>query len=59
MQRTDLQDTSPEMHRLMVKMLREKSVEWRIQKTFELVDQSRFMFPEQTLRAILNSKRGP
>jgi hypothetical protein len=47
------------MHRLMVKMLREKSVEWRIQKTFELVDQSRFMFPEQTLRAILNSKRGP
>lgn len=51
-------DTTPEAHLARLRLLREKSVEWRIQKTFELVDMSRAMFPEQT-RRYLTSKRRP
>ncbi|MBI1756360.1 MAG: hypothetical protein HY248_03010 [Fimbriimonas ginsengisoli] len=58
MRRTDLMDTTPEAHLARLRLLREKSVEWRIQKTFELVDMSRAMFPEQT-RRYLTSKRRP
>ena len=41
MRRTDLMDTSLEMHRLRVKLLREKGPEWRIRKTFELCEELR------------------
>ena len=41
MQRTDLMDTSLEIHRLRVKLLREKGPEWRIRKTFELCEDLR------------------
>jgi len=41
MQRTDHVDTSPKMHRLRVKLLREKGPEWRIRKTFELCEDLR------------------
>jgi hypothetical protein len=36
MKRTDLMDTNLEMHRLKVKLLREKGPEWRLRKVFEL-----------------------
>ena len=52
MQRTDLLDTSVEVHQLRIKLLREKSPEWRLQKAFELTDLSRELFPEQTRRAL-------
>ena len=52
MQRTDLLDTSLEVHRARIKLLQEKTPEWRIQKVMEMVDQSRLAFPEQTKRAI-------
>ena len=48
MTRTDLQDTSAEMHALETKLLREKGPEWRLRKTLELIDWSREMFAEQT-----------
>src|ERR1019366_8036254 len=38
MRRTDLMDTSKEMHLLRVRLLREKGPEWRIRKTFELCE---------------------
>jgi hypothetical protein len=57
MQRTDLQDTSIEMHRMLVKLLREKGPEWRIQKTFEMVDASRELFREQTKRSLAKERR--
>jgi len=41
MQRTDLMDTSREMHLLRIKLLREKGPEWRIRKTFELCEELR------------------
>lgn len=50
MRRTDLFDTSPEIHRLRIQLLREKSVEWKMNKVFELCDLSRSLFPEQTRR---------
>ena len=53
MQRTDQMDTSPEIHRFRVELLREKTPEWRIMKAFELTDMSRRMFPDQTRRALL------
>ena len=59
MQRTDIQDTSIEAHLAMVKLLREKGPEWRIRKTFEMVDASRAIFPEQTRRARLKTKPRP
>ena len=34
-------DTSLEMQRLRIKLLREKGPEWRIRKTFELCDDLR------------------
>ncbi|AIE87308.1 hypothetical protein [Fimbriimonas ginsengisoli] len=52
MQRTDLLDTNIEVHKMRIRLLRAKSPEWRIQKTFELVDQSRQMFPDQTRQAV-------
>jgi hypothetical protein len=52
MQRTDLLDTHIEVHQMRVKLLREKSPTWRLQKTFELTDLSRQLFPEQTRRAL-------
>jgi hypothetical protein len=39
MRRTDLMDTSLEMHRLRVKLLREKGPEWRLRKTFDLCEE--------------------
>ena len=57
MQRTDLQDTSIEMHRKFVKLLREKGPEWRIRKTFEMVDASRALFSEQTARSLRKARR--
>jgi hypothetical protein len=39
MKRTDLMDTTLEMHRLRIKLLREKGPEWRIRKAFELCDE--------------------
>ncbi|HEY3780849.1 MAG TPA: hypothetical protein VGL56_07185 [Fimbriimonadaceae bacterium] len=53
MERADLQDTSPEMHRKYVELMREKGPEWRVQRTFELMQWSIDMFPEQTKKAIL------
>jgi hypothetical protein len=41
MTRTDLLDTSIEMHRLRIKLLREKGPEWRLRKTFELCEELR------------------
>lgn len=41
MQRTDLMDTSLEMHLLRIKLLRQKGPEWRIRKTFELCEELR------------------
>lgn len=41
MERTDLMDTSKEMHALHVRLLREKGPEWRIRKTFELCEEVR------------------
>ena len=52
MQRTDLLDTRIDVHRMRVKLLREKSPTWRLQKAFELTDLSRQLFPEQTRRAL-------
>ncbi|MFZ4507856.1 MAG: hypothetical protein ACOYON_09200 [Fimbriimonas sp.] len=52
MKRTDLLDTSPEIHLMRIQLLREKTVDWRIQKAFELTDISRRLFPEQTRRAL-------
>jgi hypothetical protein len=52
MQRTDLLDTSIDVHRLRVKLLRGKSPAWRLQKAFELTDLSRQLYPEQTRRAL-------
>jgi hypothetical protein len=52
MQRTDLQDTDLEMHRKYVALLRKKGPEWRLQKTFEMVDASRSLFREQTARSL-------
>ena len=57
MQRTDLLDTSIDVHRLRVKLLREKSPAWRLQKTFELTDLSRQLYPEQTRRALRKQLR--
>ena len=56
MQRTDLQDTSLEVHRTLVRLLREKGPEWRIRKTFEMVDASRATFAEQTARSFQKPK---
>ena len=53
MRRTDLFDTSIEIHQLRIKLLREKSPAWRLQKAFELTDLSRSLFPEQTRKALL------
>jgi hypothetical protein len=53
MRRTDLMDTSLEMHLLRVKLLREKSPVWRISKTFELCEELR-----QLKIAARNWKRG-
>lgn len=39
MRRTDLDDTNIEIHRLMVKLLREKGPQWRIMKAFELSEE--------------------
>lgn len=52
MRRTDLMDTSPEMHHLQLELLRKKGVEWRIKKTLELIQASIDIFPEQTKRAV-------
>jgi hypothetical protein len=41
MRRTDLMDTSLEMHLLRIKLLREKGPVWRIRKTFELCEELR------------------
>lgn len=41
MRRTDLLDTSLEMHRLQIKLLREKGPEWRIRRAFELTEELR------------------
>lgn len=41
MRRTDLMDTSLEMHLLRVKLLREKDPVWRIRKTFEMCEELR------------------
>lgn len=57
MKRTDLLDTSLEMHRRRVEMLRSKGAVWRVQKAFELCDESIRLFPEQTKRAIRKLKR--
>jgi hypothetical protein len=53
MQRTDLLDTSMEMHQQRIKLLQDKGVEWRIQKTIELIRMSQKLFPDQTRRAVL------
>ncbi|MBS1725455.1 MAG: hypothetical protein JST51_01955 [Armatimonadetes bacterium] len=37
MKRTDLQDTSIEMHRARVRLSREKGPSWRLKKTLELM----------------------
>jgi hypothetical protein len=37
MKRTDLLDTSVEMHGIRVKLSREKDPEWRLRKTLELM----------------------
>lgn len=55
MQRTDLLDTSLEMHRQRIALLREKGPEWRLQKALELSELSIKTFPEQTKRAIRKS----
>jgi hypothetical protein len=59
MERTDLLDTDIRVHRLRIKLLREKSPDWRLQKAIELSDMSRQAFPEQTLRALKKSMRKP
>ena len=43
MQRTDLMDTSPEMHRMLIKLAREKGELWRIRKTFELCEEIKLL----------------
>lgn len=50
-------DTSPELHQLQMQLLRAKSPASKIQKTIELIDLSRSMFPEQTKRAIRESMK--
>lgn len=57
MRRTDLQDTDLEVHRMRVKLLREKTPEWRILKALELSERSRVYFPEQTKRVVRRSMR--
>jgi hypothetical protein len=57
MERTDLQDTTPEMHRIYVQLLRDKGPEWRVQRAFELTQWSIDMFPEQTKEAIRKSMK--
>ena len=52
MKRTDLLDTSVEMHRAQVLLIREKGPEWRVQKTMQLCDESREAYPEQTKKTI-------
>ena len=37
MKRTDLLDTSEEMHRVRLKLARKKGPEWRLRKTLELM----------------------
>jgi len=58
MRRTDLLDTSLEMHRLQIKLLREKGPEWRIRRAFELTQASIELFPNQTRRSIAKRDRG-
>jgi len=43
MRRTDLMDTSREMHLLRLKLLRKKGPEWRIRKTFELCEEVKLL----------------
>ena len=52
MKRTDLLDTSDEMHRAQVLMIREKGPVWRVQKAMQLCDESREAYPEQTKKTI-------
>ncbi|MBS1701492.1 MAG: hypothetical protein JST12_07515 [Armatimonadetes bacterium] len=50
MKRTDLQDTSIDMHRARVLLVREKGLKWRVDKTMQLCDESRDLYPDQTKR---------
>lgn len=52
MQRTDLQDTTPEFHLEYVRLMRLKSVLWKINRVIELSEMSMRAFPEQTKRAV-------
>lgn len=56
MERTDLLDTSVEMHKVHVRMLREKGPEWRIQKAFELSMMSIEAFEGQTQKLIIRER---
>jgi hypothetical protein len=57
MKRTDLLDTSEEIHKKLLVMLREKGPVWCIQKAIQLTDDSRETFPEQTKSAIRKLSR--
>ena len=58
MDRTDLLDTSPEMHKKFVELMRKKSPEWKLAKTCELCDAARMMFPMTREKLeVLNRKR--
>ena len=57
MERTDLLDTSIEMHRKQILLLREKGPVWRVQKAMQLTDESRESFPEQTKSVIRKISR--
>lgn len=41
MRRTDLMDVSPEMHRLIVEILRAKTWQWKFQKTLAMTQELR------------------
>ncbi|MCC6687363.1 MAG: hypothetical protein IT205_10325 [Fimbriimonadaceae bacterium] len=48
MERTDLLDTSLEVHRQRLRILREHGAQWRLDKALELCVLSNELFSEQT-----------
>lgn len=58
MERTDLMDTSIEMHKARLRLLREKGPQWRIDKTIELSEMSIEAFRKQTIRKLKVSENG-
>jgi hypothetical protein len=55
MRRTDLDDTNIEIHRLMIKLLREKGPQWRIMKAFELSEELK-QFVQRARKSVEKSR---